>query len=293
MVLIILLYFIIALTFVFAKDAVVSASPIFFIAVRMIIAALVLFISEYIKEKKIMFPKKSDFCLFLVVSLLHIYIPFVGEFWSLQYLDALKVNFIFALTPFFAITIESIQMKKLPSLRTISGVIIGFCVLMFLLIIKDHASLFTNIHTLLSISVSEYVLLCAVISSTVAWFFIKQLTKERYTITTINAWCMLFGGFASLATAYFFEEINIISYVAFSKNLFLLILFSNILFYNLYGALLQKHSMTLLTTTGFLSPFFGLLFEGIMTKTVPDHLYFISLLLVALGLYFVAQESTN
>jgi len=256
----------------------------------MIIASGILFLSEYIKEKKITWPKKSDILIFFLVSTLHMYIPFVGEFWSLQYLDALKVNFLFALTPFFAVIIEGFYEKKLPSIRTISGVIIGFFALMFLLIIKDHESLFLNIQNISLISIPELILLAAVISGTIAWFFIKQLTKDRYTITLINAWSMLFGGIGSLSTAYCFEDIKIINYIGFAKNLFLLIFFSNIIFYNLYGKLLQQYSMTLLTTTGFLSPFFGIFFEAILTKTMPNSLYFISLFFVALGLYFVAQE---
>jgi len=291
MLLIVLLYCIIALTFVFAKDAVLVSSPVFFIAIRMILAAGLLFLSEYIQKRKIALPQKSDAWLFLVVSLLHIYIPFVGEFWALQYLDALKVNFLFALTPFFAVTIEALHNKKLPALRTVSGIIIGFCALIFLLIIKDQGSLFTTMEYLSTLSLPEFVLLCSVISATTAWFFIKQLTKERYTIVSINAWCMLFGGLLSFMTSYFFEEIQIINYTEFVKNLFLLIVLSNVLFYNLYGKLLQKYSMTLLTATGFLSPFFGILFEGIITRTMPNHLYFISLLFVALGLYFVAKDS--
>lgn len=287
---VVLLYFIIALTFVFAKSAVLVASPIFFIAIRMILAAGLLFLSEYIQTKKITLPKQSDILPFFIVSLLHIYIPFVGEFWSLQYLDALKVNFLFALTPFFAVTIEAVHKQKLPSLQTVTGIVIGFCALLFLLIIKDQATFFTSVEYLSTLSFPESVLLCSVISGTIAWFFIKQLSKERYTITSINAWCMLCGGLLSLVTSFVFEEIQIINYVEFVKNLFLLIMLSNVLFYNLYGKLLQKYSMTLLTATGFLSPFFGILFEAIMTRTLPDHLYFISLLFVALGLYFVAQD---
>lgn len=290
MVFIILLYFIIALTFVFAKDAVFVASPIFFITIRMLIAGAVLFLLEYVKTKKIVLPKRQDIFFFSIVSLLHIFIPFVGEFWSLQYLDALKVNFLFALTPFFAVTIEAFQNKKFPSIRIVSGIIIGFCALMFLLIIKDQESVVINLQRLFSLSIVEFILLCAVISSTIAWFFIKQLTKEQYSITMINAWCMVTSGLFSLIMAYFFEDIKIINFFEFLKNLFLLILFSNVFFYNLYGTLIQTYSMTFLTASGFLSPFFGILLEAIMTQTVPDYLYFISLFLVAFGLYFIAYD---
>src|SRR5690349_5484001 len=165
MILIILLYALLALTFVLAKWAVVVSSPLFFVAIRMIAASAMLLGATALTKKKVV-PQKRDWPFFLITAVLHIYIPFAGEFWSLQFLDALKVNFIYALTPFFALLLEYITHKKQLSVRLVGGISCGFFSLMILLFLQNQASVASS---LFLFSYAELILTLSVVSATAAW----------------------------------------------------------------------------------------------------------------------------
>lgn len=291
MFLIIILYFILAITFVFAKSAVSACSPIFFTGVRMVLAGALLLVPEIIKNKKLsIFPlKKIDILLFSIVTFLHIYIPFIGEFWALQYIDALKVNFLFALTPFFAIFFESLFYQKVPSMQKTAGTLIGFCALFLILHIHGNHETFAFAQ-FFSLSFAEFILLFSIINGTLAWFYIKKLSDRHFSISVINGVTMLIGGFLSLLTALVFEDIIIRNNFEFFKQLILLILFSNIIFYNLYGKLLQYYSISFLTVCGFLAPFFGMIIESILTRQLPAFGYYGAFFLLVVGLLLVAKE---
>lgn len=290
MFLIIILYFILALTFVFAKDAVSVCSPIFFIGIRMIVAGILLLVPHIIKCRKLdLFSlKQIDALLFSIVTFLHIYIPFIGEFWALQYVDALKVNFLFALTPFFAIAFESLFYQKLPSKRKLVGTFIGFCALF--LILHIHSNQTWSFGQFFSLSFAEFILIVSIISATLAWFYIKKLVDRHFSISMINGTAMLVGGFLSLVTAFLFENIVVKDNFELFKQLILLILFSNIIFYNLYGKLLEYYSISFLTAYGFLAPFFGMIIESILTHRLPDFWYYAAFFLLVIGLLLVAKE---
>jgi len=291
MFLIIILYFILALTFVFAKNAVLICSPVFFIGVRMTIAGFLLLLPEIIRNKKLLpcCVKRSDVFLFVLVTFFHIYIPFLGEFWALQYVDALKVNFLFALTPFFAIILESIFYQKIPSLQKIIGTLIGFVALFLILHIHGNHETW-SFSQFFSLTFPEFILLTVVMSGTLAWFYIKKLTAKDFSIATINGLSMFVGGILSLITAFLFENIVIKNQLEFFKQLALLILFSNIIFYNLYGKLLQYYSISFLTVCGFLVPFFGMVIESILRQQLPNSWYYGAFFALVIGLLLVARE---
>jgi drug/metabolite transporter (DMT)-like permease len=290
MILLIILYAIIALTFVFAKDAVLSASPLCFVSIRMLCAGCLLYGLQMVREKRIYLPKKNDLVLFFIIALLHIYIPFAGEFWALTKMDALKVNFLYSLTPFFALTLQALIDAQFPRLRVFAGIMIGFCALTALLIMNDQPSHLLLQDNLFALSLPEIVLLVSIVSATAAWFLIAHMMKKRYSIDTINAWSMLVGGFFILCTAWTIEDIAVMSTYGFFKNLIMLIILSNIIFYNLYGILLHRYSVTTITTAGFLSPLFGMLLQSISQQQIPDPLYLVSLLFVLIGLFLMKEK---
>jgi drug/metabolite transporter (DMT)-like permease len=286
MILIVFLYALLALTFVLAKGAVTISSPLFFIAIRMLIAGAILLLLTAIWKKKI-FPSKKDAPFFLLTAVLHIYIPFAGEFWSLQFLDALKVNFVYALTPFFALFLEFLIHKRQPSLRLIAGISCGFLSLMILLFLQNQD---TSVRSLFLFSYAECILMFSVISATAAWICIKRLMSQGYSTAMINGWSMVVGGAFCLINALIFETIFVANQIQFFSYMLALILLSNVFIYNMYSILLKDYSLTLLSTAGFLSPLFGILFEVVLTQRAPHVGYFFALGGIVLGLQLVAQE---
>jgi len=284
MVLIVVLYALLASTFILAKKSLAYASPCFLIGFRMTLAGLFLFGYHYFCTRRLKLPAPADRWLFTKVTLFHIYIAFVFEFWAMQYLTALKTTMIYAITPFVAALLSYFLLGERLTIFKTAGIIIGCLGLAPVLLAVS-----TGREALMefgSISLPEVVLLVAVISSCYAWFLVKELMQKGYNLGFINGVAMFGGGILSLLTACLFESMShpVVAWGPFLGWVLALIVVANLMVYNLYGFLLNRYSMTLMTVAGFLTPTFGALFEWLFMDGVITWHYAVSLVLVTLGL---------
>jgi drug/metabolite transporter (DMT)-like permease len=291
MILIVILYAILASTFVFAKYAVAFSTPTFLIGFRMIIAGLMLLGFCLIKGRGRLHINVTDYWLFFKTALFHIYLAFTLEFWALQYVGALKTTMIFAFTPFIAALLAyGLYGERLNRAKKI-GILIGATGLVPVLLASGEVSLSQSIW--LTIGLPDLALLGAVISGAYAWFLVKQLMQRGYSFVIINGVAMLVGGMLSMITSIMVSGFTmpVSNWPSFLWWTMMLIISANIIVYNLYGALLRRYSITFLTFAGFLCPSFGALYEwGLTGKAVSWH-YLVSLVLVIAGLYiFYRQE---
>ena len=198
MLLVVILYAVLASTFIFAKKAVSLANPCFLVGVRMIIAGLLLLGYYWIFNRSQLSIKKCDWWLFFKVSLFHIYIAFIFDLWSLQYITAFKSTLIFSTTPFIAAILSYILLREVLSVKKIIGVVIGFCGLIPVLLAQTNGQ--EPSAGLSRISLPEIVLFMAVISGAYAWFLVKRLMNRGYGFGLINGVAMLVGGILSTIT---------------------------------------------------------------------------------------------
>jgi drug/metabolite transporter (DMT)-like permease len=289
MLLVVLLYAILASTFVFAKKTLVYSQPFFLIGFRMILAGSILLFYQVFSKKSFRI-QKTDFWLFFKVALFHIYFAFILEFWSLQYLSAIKVTMIYSATPFIAAILSYFLLNEKLSWQKVLGIGIGLGGLLPILVSQAGES--AGCRDLLCISLPEGVLFLAVISGAYAWFLVKELMNKGYGLGMINGVAMLVGGVLSMITAGAFEGFSgpVSNWPMFLGWLALLILSANIIVYNFYGWLLKFYSITFVTFAGFLSPAFGTIYEKIFFDGKITWHYFVSLLLVTLGLYIFYRE---
>lgn len=290
MFLVFLLYSILAMTFVFAKKALAYSSPFFLIAFRMILAGTVLLLYQRFFSKKPFRIDRSDYVLFFRTALFHIYFAFIFEFWSLQYVTAIKSTIFFTSTPFIsAILAYFLLMQKL-TCKNIIGIIIGLAG--FIPVISLQAGSAVALKDITCFSLPELVLFLAVVSGSYAWFLVKRLMDKGYGLGMINGVAMLVGGILSMATSLIFEDVTcaVSNWPAFLGWLTLLIVSANIIFYNFFGWLLNRYTITFLTFSGFLSPCFGTFYEWLFFDGRITWHYFLSLFLIALGLYIFYQD---
>ena len=291
MILIVILYAILASTFVFAKYAVAFATPTFLIGFRMVVAGIMLLGFCLIKGRGRLHINQDDYWLFFKTALFHIYLAFSLEFWALQYVGALKTTMIFSLTPFVAaILAYALYGERLNRTKKI-GIFVGAMGLVPVLLATGETALSSN--AWLNVGLPDLALLGAVVSGAYAWFLVKQLMQRGYSFVVINGVAMLIGGLLSLVTSVLVSGFTmpVTNWPAFLCWTFMLIISANIIVYNLYGALLRRYSITFLTFAGFLCPSFGAVYEWVLTgKPVSWH-YLVSLALVIAGLYiFYRQE---
>ncbi len=244
----------------------------------------------------------SDAWLFIKVSIFHVYLAFVCEFWALQFLDSIKVNLLFSLTPLISAALAFILIGQKLSAKKWIGLLCGFFGMILIMATRNLGEICWK--NFFVFSLPELVLMIGIVSACYAWFQIKTLVSRNYSLLSINGAAFLMGGILCL-TQYFFRAYPAIKLLPESGKFELfsligiLILASNIIGYSLYGKLLSKYSNTFLSFTGFLCPIFGAIYSKLFSYFLPQYfssepltmLYFIGFFMILSGLIiFYGQE---
>lgn len=304
MYLVIFMEMLFASTFTIGKAVLQYLNPIFFIGLRMTIAGAILLAWLYFFKREKFFIKKEHWFLFLQIIIFHIYVAYVFEFWALKYLSSFKTAFLYNLSPFIAAIFSYLFLSEKICLKKWLGLLIGFSGIL-LVMINGQSSQEASKSAFLFLSWPEISLLTAVASAVYGWVVFKKLGQVGgYSSLMINGFGMLCAGILAFITSFFIEGSSCC--VGDIKNLFslpttdlfaalghtlLLIVISNIIGYNLYGYLLKKYSVTFLSFSCTITPFFAALFGNIFLGEVPNLMFFLSSGLVVIGLYiFYMQE---
>jgi drug/metabolite transporter (DMT)-like permease len=286
MFLVILLYALLALTFTLGKLAVAYANPLFLIAVRMIVGGGLL-LAFYMLKHRTFYLAPRDRATFISLTVFHIYLSFVPEFWALQFISSIKVNIMYATTPFIAMIFSYFLYKERVTRYQLAGALCAFIGLLPLLIKGEEATL-TDWRTLLAVSMPELALFVSIVSGAYAWFIIKRLMNRGYSLSIINGVAMFAGGILSLLTWLLVRRPEVSPIVALKPFLLTvggLIILSNLVVYNLYGWLLHFYSVNLVACVGFLSPLFGAFYGHIFLGESLGWQHGVAIVSIAIGLY--------
>lgn len=289
MLLIVFLYALCASTFTICKALLAYAKPFFFIAVRMLIAGSVLTAYSLWKEGSVFIIKKSDRWLFFQIIIFHIYLAYVLDLWSLQYMSSCQSSFLYNLSPFIAALFSYFFFSEKMTMKKWLGLLIGFAGFLPEMFFKSSYNYYNFWPSL-----AEIVLLGAVISGVYGWITMRKLVKDgAYSPLMVNGIGMIGGGFLALLTSLIVEgwSVNpVFDFWPFVQLTTLIIIVGNILFYNFYGYLLTKYTATFLSFAGFMTPFFAALFGWFFLGEVITWTFFVSLAFVSCGLYLFYQE---
>jgi drug/metabolite transporter (DMT)-like permease len=286
-------YAILASTFTIAKIAVGYADPLFIIGVRMIVSAPCMFLIHKLQKNNSFSISHHDIKYFILVGIFHIFVPFVGEFWALQYMSSAKTAITYSLTPFIAAILSYLLLKKKISSKQSLGLIIGLLGLLPLLVSGDEHAFSKE---LFFISVPEITLLIAVGSASYAWFLVSDLMNKGYGISLINGIAMLIGGFLSLglwalsANSHSPLRGDLSDFILWTS---LLILVANIISYNFYGWLLKHISITLMSVIGFSCPIFASLYGLLLLNEQLGLTHLMALLMVGAGIWLFYREEVQ
>lgn len=247
----------------------------------------------YKKPKILQSIKPSDYRLFFTTALFHIYFAFILEFWALQYISALKTVLIYSLTPFISAILSYVLLDHKLTLLKVTGVMIGTIGLIPILLSQTTGE--QGFATLFYLSLPEVVLLGAVFCAAYAWFRVKNLMDKGYHFALINGITMLIGGILSLVTSSIFEGFTsaVTDWQNFLFWVLLLVIFANGIFYNMYGWLLNRYSITFISFAGFLCPTFATLFEWLFMSGIVTWHYLFCLVFVTGGLYLFYKDELN
>lgn len=258
----------------------------------MTLAGILLLSYLFLFRRKVFKIKKEDIFLFLRVAFFHVYIAFIAEFWALQYVSSSKTNLIYSLTPFIAAILSFFLLKERLTSKKVIGMTLGVLGLCPILFSQNSGLLVTT--DFFNISIPEIVLLVAVASASYAWFDIKKLMNKGYSLILINGLAMLVGGIGAFCTSLGTEDwssgIPVTEFLPFLKYVLILIFLSNVVFYNMYGTLLKKYSITFVTFAGFLCPLFGTFFGWFFRDESITWHYWVSLGTISIALMIFYRE---
>lgn len=294
--LIILLFALFASIFTLQKQTLQYADPLFIIGTRMLFAGIILLLyCILIQRNNMAIHNKKHYLYILTLSFFGIYLTNVCEIFGTTGMDSSKVCLIYSFTPFITVLFSYIIYKDQLNYKQYIGLSLGFLGLLPINNIKTITELQNTI--LCTFSKYEVTVFLAVIFSVTGWLLLKELVKYKYPITVLNGYSMLLGGLFILIHSYCIGEnwtpATMSNFTKFLEYNLLTCLISNFCCYNLFGYLLKKYSVTLLTFAGLLTPFFSIFFGFIFLHEVITTQFFIALSLFYIGLLVYYYDEKN
>jgi drug/metabolite transporter (DMT)-like permease len=294
MILLLFLYALLALSFTIGKMLLFYVTPIFLIAIRMSIAGVVIlgmhyFMSQHdAKANSFGIKSLADLKILVLLSFIHILIPYCSEFIALELIAPSCAALMFNLTPFFSAFFSYIYFNEKMTSKKWLGFLIGLFGIGYFL--EPTAVSCAGLSSLY-----PYVLLLiAVISCALAWIYVRILIKDQgYNPMFINGFAMLLGGVLAFPISAALEGPLTLPWGnmnSFLMLLALIILVANIIFYNLYGFFLKKYTATLLSFVGFITPAFVALFDWLFLDISVSSGFFIATAILGFGIYIFYQE---
>lgn len=280
------LYALLGMSFTIGKMLLEFVPPIFLIGIRMTLAGLCILGVQFFMYGTLKI-KMQDLALFLIVSIIHIFIPYTTEFIALQSIAPSCAALMFNLTPCFTALFSYFIFREFMTIRKWIGFLISMVGVWYMIPPSEF--------TLGScpISISYLLMLMSVISCSLGWVLVRKLLYRGYTSLHINGFAMLVGGIGALLSSKLLEPTATLPWQHMHEFLLLLfgiIILANFIFYNLYGFFLKKYTATLLSFVGFLTPLFTSFYDWLWLDITVDFQFYVATIIVAYGIYIFYEE---
>lgn len=300
-----------ASTFTIAKAALSYTTPIFLIAIRMLIGGGLLLVYQYWRNYKQWHFAWSDIGILFQVSFFEYYTAFIFECWALQWVSSSKACLIFNLSPFITALISFFLLHERLTRKKIAGLIIGF--IGFIPLLATSTEYENLAGSVLGLSMPEISLLGAVFCASYGWIVLRKTQQRGYAIVMINGLTMTAAGFAALVTSFILEGFPVITppqsclgatspwlcssfgiygagIAMFIAYTLALVLLAHIIGFNLYGYLLSRYSTTFVSFAGFVTPLFAALFGWMFLCEEIGFSFILTTVIVFFGLLLFYQD---
>ncbi len=283
------MYAFFGMSFVIGKKTLQYVGPFFMTGVRMIVAALILFVLQSVLNRKKIISPKGYWPEILLLSVFNIYFTNVLEFWGLQYLSCYKTCYVYSLSPFLAAFISYFALKEKLGAYKIWGLVIALVGFLPLIIYKEVSG-----GKKFYVTLPEWALLGAVVATVTGWIVMRKLVfKKNFPVLMANSYSMFIGGGLAFLTSWFFEGLKpvpVSNWQFFITGTLIVTLINNLIGYNLYAFLTKKFTVTLMSFIGFVTPLLTALFGWIFLKEPTTMLFFISYSIVLIGFFLFSKE---
>lgn len=288
---IILLYALYGIVFIFSKEALLFSKPLFMTGSRMIFAGICSFILYKLWAKPVNWSTITRYHIWYIflLGIFNVYMTNAYETWSLQYLDAGKVAFIYNLSPFFSLFFAHFMFKEKFTLKKIIGMVIACASITPLLM---HETSFEIVDTTMKfgfLSFAEIVMIIAAAATAYGWILMKYLMEKRSDFSSyfLNSLSLIVGGILCFIHSFLFE---VEPYVLpghmseFAWYVTLTMVIQNLVAYNYNSYLLTIHSATFVILFSFIMPVISAVLAYFMLNESLTLEFFACSLGVAVGL---------
>lgn len=279
--------------FSLGKVALEYAPPLFLTGFRMALAGILLLLYLLVMRRSAFKINYKQFASLALLAFFSIYLTNILEFWGLQYLSAAKTCFIYSLSPFFAALFSYLHFGEKMNRRKWLGLLIGFLGVMPVLLTQTGAEELLNAFAFFSWP--TLAIMGAALCSVYGWILLRVVVKDSAVSPVMaNGTSMLIGGMFALFHSLFVDAWNPLPFKMENIGPFLaptlaMTFISNILCYNLYGAMLKRFTATFLSFLGLLSPIFASLISFAFLGEPLSWTIFLSTGIVSIGLFLVYQ----
>lgn len=265
--------------------------PLFLTASRMILAGIILLAFLAFRNRAALKINGKQLLSVTLLAIFNIYLTNALEFWGLQQMTAAKTCFFYSLSPFFSALLSYLHFGEKMNSRKWIGMGIGFVGFLPVLFMQKGSD--ELLSSLTFISWPELAMLGATLCSVYGWILLRLLVKDQSTSSLMaNGSSMLIGGSLALIHSLLIDKwapfpVPAADFAPFAQGVLMMTLISNILCYNLYGALLKRFTATFLSFMGLLSPVFASLSAWLFIGEPPSPIIFFSTGIVSIGLWLI------
>lgn len=287
------MYVIMATFFTFGKQALLHSSPFFLTAVRYIPSGLLFIGGAYLANKKEFVFKRHCIPLFIGIAFFY-FIMDVFRLISLKQIPSSHGALISALSPFVAALIAYGFFKESFSIKKVAALCLGFFGVLPL-IIENVMNTDTNASVFELLGGYAAMFIC-IVSAVVATFIFKRLvTVSHYSVYLILGVAVFFGGIMSLICSLTTETWNPVpveNIEVVAPLILFLFVTHNLIAQPLYGYLVRKYPVTLITFATLVTPLTSALLGYFLYKQAIGFIFVFSLiaLMIAFFLFYHEEE---
>ncbi len=278
--------------FTLGKITLEYSSPLFITGSRMLLAAFLLLLYQFIFNRKEFVFKKAHLLPTFIIGFSGVYLTNAFEFWGLQFMEAGKACFLYSFSPIATALMSYFWFKERITFLKWMGLLIGILGFIPILIIHSGGEDSSGYFWLLSYA--ELAMLAAAIANAAGWMAMRVMVRDQSCSSVMaNANSMWMGGVFALIHSACTENWNpvpISDFWPFLEGFLALTLVSNIICYNLNALLLRTYTATYLSFTGLSQPFFAALFGWIFLGEIMSEYFWISVAAVTIGLVIYYRE---
>lgn len=298
MVQIILLYALYGIVFIFGKQALLFSTPVFLTGARMLSAGFCSYILYRLWNKKVNWSSITGYQLWYIflLGVFNVYLTNANEAWSLQYLSAGKVAFIYNLSPFFSLFFSWYMFKEPITWQKLLGMVIACASITPLLVEESSLDLIDTTFKIGFISFAELVMIIAAAATAYGWVIMKYLMDIRPDFSSyfLNGISLVIGGVMCFVQAFYCETQPFIlpgHTMDFLWYMTLMMILQNLVAYNFNAYLLTMHSATMVILFSFVMPIITELLGYFLLGESMTTQFFLCSAGVAVGLViFYIQE---